>query len=45
MPPLFGMIANAIDVSLLPVFLFVLLALMVVMHEMLNRVTAKHGDG
>lgn len=43
MPPLFGVIANAINVSLLPVFLFVLLALMVVMHEMLNRVCAKHG--
>ena len=42
MPPLFGVIANAIDVSLLPVFLFVLLALMVVMHEMLNRISDQH---
>lgn len=41
--PLFGVIANAINVSLLPAFLFVLLALMVVMHEMLNKVCAKHG--
>ena len=44
MPPLFGVIANAINVSLLPAFLFVLLALMVVMHEMLNKVSEKHGD-
>ena len=41
MPPLFGVIANVINVSLLPVFLFVLLALMVVMHEMLNKVTGE----
>ncbi|MBO5501409.1 MAG: MFS transporter [Clostridia bacterium] len=44
MPPLFGVIASAINVSLLPAFLFVLLALMVVMHERLNKVSEKHGD-
>ncbi len=38
MPPLFGMIANAFNVSLLPAFLCILLALMVVMHETLNKV-------
>ena len=44
LPPLFGFIANAINVSLLPVFLFVLLALRLVMHERLNKVSEKHGD-
>ena len=38
MPPLFGVIANAISVSLLPLYLFVILILMVVMHELLNRI-------
>lgn len=37
MPPLFGVIANHIQVSLLPVYLFVLLTLMVLMHEMLLK--------
>ena len=40
MPPLFGLIANHISVSLLPLYLLVLLVLMVVMYEALNR---KHG--
>ena len=44
MPPLFGVIASAINVSLLPVFLFVLLALMLVMHERLNKVSERHGN-
>ena len=39
MPPLFGILANAISVSLLPFYLLALLALMAVMHEALNRVT------
>ena len=39
MPPVFGLIANYISVALLPVFLFVFLILMVVMHESLNRKT------
>ena len=37
MPPLFGLIANNISISLLPVYLFVILALMVIMHISLNR--------
>ena len=37
MPPVFGLIANHIDVALLPVFLAALLALMTVMHEKLLR--------
>lgn len=39
MPPLFGVIANAVSVSLFPFYLLILLALMVVMHETLNKVT------
>lgn len=39
MPPLFGIIANVITVSLLPVYLLALLILMLVMHERLNKVT------
>jgi len=41
MPPLFGIIANYINVALLPVYLVILLVLMVVMHEMLIKVTKK----
>lgn len=37
MPPLFGVIANHVQVSLLPVYLFALLAFMVLMHEMLLK--------
>ena len=39
MPPLFGVIANKITVALLPAYLLVLLILMFVMHEALNKVT------
>jgi len=41
MPPLFGLIANYINVALLPVYLVILLVLMVVMHERLVKVTKK----
>ena len=37
MPPLFGLIANHISVSLLPVYLAAILTIMVVMHEQLVR--------
>lgn len=37
MPPFFGLIANYISVSLLPVYLLLLLVCMTAMHEMLGR--------
>ena len=37
MPPVFGIIANHITVALLPVYLFIILILMVFMHERLTR--------
>ena len=37
MPPLFGLIANHISISLFPIFLLVALAMMVLMHERLVR--------
>lgn len=37
MPPLFGLIANHINVALLPVYLFAILVLMFVMHERLCK--------
>ena len=40
MPPLFGVIANIISVSLLPLYLCIILILMVIVHEALNKVTA-----
>ena len=40
MPPLFGLIANHITVSLLPLYLAVITALMIVMCERLNRRSA-----
>ncbi len=39
MPPLFGVIAGAVTVSLLPLYLLLLLLLMIVMHELLIRKT------
>jgi len=39
MPPVFGVIANHISVSLLPVYLLLILALMVFMHEKLIKAT------
>jgi fucose permease len=38
MPPLFGLIANHISVTLLPMYLLAILVLMIVMHETLNRI-------
>lgn len=40
MPPIFGLIANHITVSLLPLYLLVILVLMIVMHELLKRKTS-----
>lgn len=37
MPPLFGMIAEYINVSVLPIYLVVILILMIIMHESLLR--------
>ena len=39
MPPVFGLIANHISVALYPVFLLVVLAVMILMHERLLKVT------
>ena len=44
MPPLFGLIANHISIRLLPVYLLLLLALMVYMHELLERITSRDTD-
>ena len=37
MPPLFGLIANHINVALLPIYLLAILLAMIVMHERLIR--------
>lgn len=37
MPPLFGVIAAALSVRLMPVFLLILLTVMFITHEQLNR--------
>ncbi len=42
MPPLFGLIAEHISISLLPVYLFILLACIIFMHEILMRNLAKN---
>lgn len=42
MPPLFGLIANRISASLLPVYLLIFLVLMAVAHERMLRKTAAH---
>ena len=41
MPPLFGWLANHVSIRLLPWYLLALLALMTLMHEVLNRKTEK----
>ena len=41
MPPLFGLIADYISISLLPVYQLLLLAVMFVMHEIVARKTGK----
>ena len=41
MPPLFGWLANHVSIRLLPWYLLTLLALMTLMHEVLNRKTEK----
>lgn len=43
MPPLFGLIANHITVSLFPFYLLVILVLMICMHETLLKVCGKEG--
>lgn len=40
-PPLFGLIANHVTTALLPAYLFVFLALMVVMHEIVVKKTKR----
>lgn len=45
MPPLFGLIANHIQVSLLPFYLFAILILMVVMHESLLKISDPRAKG
>lgn len=41
MPPVFGVIANHINVSLLPIYLLFILVIMVLMHEKLLKATSK----
>jgi fucose permease len=38
MPPLFGLIADYISVALLPIYLLIILIIMIVMNEKLNRI-------
>ena len=42
MPPIFGIIANKISVSLLPFYLLAILIVMTVMHETLVKTTSSH---
>lgn len=44
MPPLFGLIANHISIRLLPVYLLLLLALMIYMHKLLEKITSRDTD-
>lgn len=44
MPPVFGLIANHISVSLLPLYLSLILVLMIFMHEKLLKATSKKGN-
>ncbi len=44
MPPLFGLIAEHISISLLPVYLLILLAVIIIMHEVLMRGVKKNNQ-
>ncbi len=45
MPPIFGLVANYITVSLLPIYLLIILVVMVAMHELLKKKTSgKKGE-
>jgi fucose permease len=41
MPPLFGFIANTLSIALFPWYLMALLALMIVMHERMQRIRTR----
>ena len=41
MPPLFGLIANHISISLLPLYLLIILIIMIVMNEITNNLTKR----
>ena len=41
MPPLFGLIADYISISLLPIYLLIILTLMIIMNEITNNMTKK----
>ena len=41
MPPLFGVIAERISISLLPIYLFLIMASMFVMHELVAKAHSK----
>ena len=41
MPPLFGLIADNISISLLPLYLLIILAVMIVMNEITNKLTKR----
>ena len=41
MPPLFGIIANHISISLLPIYLIIILILMIIMNEITNNLTKR----
>ena len=43
MPPLFGLIADYISISLLPVYLLIILIIMIVMNEITNNMTKRNG--
>ena len=45
MPPVFGLLANRVDISLFPLYLFVALAFMVIMHERLVKNDARRKAG
>jgi fucose permease len=41
MPPVFGFLANSVSIALFPWYLMALLALMIVMHESMQRIKAQ----
>lgn len=45
MPPLFGLIAQHISISLLPAYLLIILAGIIIMHEIVMRNLAKNNQG
>lgn len=43
-PPVFGLLSDFIGAKSLPAYLLIILVIMVIMHELLNKKTGQHNE-